>query len=423
MRLRIHRQRREIRTELPGPRSRELLDRGAKVFYKGLADELAPLVIDRKSGYTVTDVDGNVFFDLASASASVPLGRRPRGPDRARRRGDPAVRQRGQPRARLAGHVRPRRAARRPRPGLDRPRRHRPQRHRGGRDRDPDDAPRRPAGRSSSPSTAAITASRPRRRRSAPRSTRSAPASGRSATGFMHAPYPNPYRTPVRPAAARRQRRLDGRLHPRRAALPRRRPGADRRRRDRAGARLGRLHRPAGLVLAGADRALRGARLAALRRRGEDRDGAERDDARGRALGRRAGPDLHGQGARRRRDADRRGARLRAGARRGRRPQHRQHLVLAARARSPRRSRPSTPTSARTCSATSPRSRRSPPSDSARSPPATSGSARSATIGCFLAIEFVRDPETPRARHRAPGRRRRRRCCAAASSPTRARPR
>ena len=64
----------QIRTELPGPRSRELLDRGAKVLYKGLADDLAPFVVDRKSGYTVTDVDGNVFFDLASASASVPLG-------------------------------------------------------------------------------------------------------------------------------------------------------------------------------------------------------------------------------------------------------------------------------------------------------------------------------------------------------------
>jgi 4-aminobutyrate aminotransferase-like enzyme len=64
----------QISTDLPGPRSRELLERGAKVLYKGLSDELAPFVVDRKSGHTVTDVDGNVFFDLASASASVPLG-------------------------------------------------------------------------------------------------------------------------------------------------------------------------------------------------------------------------------------------------------------------------------------------------------------------------------------------------------------
>jgi 4-aminobutyrate aminotransferase-like enzyme len=63
-----------VRTEVPGPRSRELLDSGGEVLYAGLAADLAPLVVDRKDGYTVTDVDGNVFFDLASASASVPLG-------------------------------------------------------------------------------------------------------------------------------------------------------------------------------------------------------------------------------------------------------------------------------------------------------------------------------------------------------------
>ncbi len=64
----------QISTEIPGPRSRALLARGEKVFYKGLYEWFAPLVMDHKSGYTVTDVDGNVFFDLASASASVPLG-------------------------------------------------------------------------------------------------------------------------------------------------------------------------------------------------------------------------------------------------------------------------------------------------------------------------------------------------------------
>ena len=63
-----------IRTELPGPRSREALARGERLLYRGLADELAPLVLESKSGYSVTDLDGNVFFDLASASASVPLG-------------------------------------------------------------------------------------------------------------------------------------------------------------------------------------------------------------------------------------------------------------------------------------------------------------------------------------------------------------
>ena len=63
-----------IVTELPGPRSRELLERGSRTLYAGLAGDLAPLVVARKDGHTVTDVDGNVFVDLASASASVPLG-------------------------------------------------------------------------------------------------------------------------------------------------------------------------------------------------------------------------------------------------------------------------------------------------------------------------------------------------------------
>jgi 4-aminobutyrate aminotransferase-like enzyme len=63
-----------VRTELPGPRSRALLEAGAGLLYAGLAADLTPLVLDRKHGYTATDVDGNVFFDLASASASVPLG-------------------------------------------------------------------------------------------------------------------------------------------------------------------------------------------------------------------------------------------------------------------------------------------------------------------------------------------------------------
>ena len=63
-----------IVVEPPGPRSRELLERGSRSLYAGLAGDLAPLVIARKDGHTVTDVDGNVYLDLASASASVPLG-------------------------------------------------------------------------------------------------------------------------------------------------------------------------------------------------------------------------------------------------------------------------------------------------------------------------------------------------------------
>ena len=58
----------------PGPRSRELLDRAGAVLYPGTGHGLVPSVVARKQGYTVEDVDGNVFVDLISASASVPLG-------------------------------------------------------------------------------------------------------------------------------------------------------------------------------------------------------------------------------------------------------------------------------------------------------------------------------------------------------------
>jgi 4-aminobutyrate aminotransferase-like enzyme len=58
----------------PGPRSAELLARAEKALYLGTGQGLAPLVLASKSGYTVTDVDGNVYLDMASASATVPLG-------------------------------------------------------------------------------------------------------------------------------------------------------------------------------------------------------------------------------------------------------------------------------------------------------------------------------------------------------------
>jgi len=59
---------------VPGPRSAELLAAQDKVFYPGLTGDGYPFVARSKSGWTVTDVDGNVFVDLVSASASVPIG-------------------------------------------------------------------------------------------------------------------------------------------------------------------------------------------------------------------------------------------------------------------------------------------------------------------------------------------------------------
>jgi 4-aminobutyrate aminotransferase-like enzyme len=58
----------------PGPKTRETLARLEGVLYPGLAHGLGPFVIDRKSGWEIEDVDGNVYLDFISAMASVPLG-------------------------------------------------------------------------------------------------------------------------------------------------------------------------------------------------------------------------------------------------------------------------------------------------------------------------------------------------------------
>jgi 4-aminobutyrate aminotransferase-like enzyme len=58
----------------PGPRSVELLRRLEPIAYPGLTHGLAPFVMHRKWGYAIEDVDGNVYLDMISAMASVPLG-------------------------------------------------------------------------------------------------------------------------------------------------------------------------------------------------------------------------------------------------------------------------------------------------------------------------------------------------------------
>jgi 4-aminobutyrate aminotransferase len=58
----------EIKTALPGPKAKTLIERDAKVVSPSYTRGY-PLVIDHASGATVEDVDGNVFLDCAAGIA------------------------------------------------------------------------------------------------------------------------------------------------------------------------------------------------------------------------------------------------------------------------------------------------------------------------------------------------------------------
>jgi 4-aminobutyrate aminotransferase / (S)-3-amino-2-methylpropionate transaminase / 5-aminovalerate transaminase len=63
----------ELHTEIPGPRSREILDRKERV----IADPLSiyiPVVIERGRGATLTDVDGNTFIDFTGGVGCLNVG-------------------------------------------------------------------------------------------------------------------------------------------------------------------------------------------------------------------------------------------------------------------------------------------------------------------------------------------------------------
>lgn len=64
----------QIRGTLPGPRSRIELEAQRTVFYPGLTHGSYPFVAARKQGWLVQDLDGNVLVDLVCSSASVPFG-------------------------------------------------------------------------------------------------------------------------------------------------------------------------------------------------------------------------------------------------------------------------------------------------------------------------------------------------------------
>jgi 4-aminobutyrate aminotransferase / (S)-3-amino-2-methylpropionate transaminase / 5-aminovalerate transaminase len=63
----------ELRTEIPGPRSREILERKERV----VADPLSiyhSVVIERGQGATLTDVDGNTFIDFTGGVGCLNVG-------------------------------------------------------------------------------------------------------------------------------------------------------------------------------------------------------------------------------------------------------------------------------------------------------------------------------------------------------------
>jgi 4-aminobutyrate aminotransferase/(S)-3-amino-2-methylpropionate transaminase len=63
----------ELRTAIPGPRSKEILDRKDRVVADPLSIYL-PVVIDRGQGAMLTDVDGNTFIDFTGGVGCLNVG-------------------------------------------------------------------------------------------------------------------------------------------------------------------------------------------------------------------------------------------------------------------------------------------------------------------------------------------------------------
>jgi len=63
----------QLRTEIPGPRSREIVERMRRVVASPLAVTF-PVVADSARGATLTDVDGNTFIDFAGGVGCLNVG-------------------------------------------------------------------------------------------------------------------------------------------------------------------------------------------------------------------------------------------------------------------------------------------------------------------------------------------------------------
>ena len=61
-------QERRLVTELPGPRSRALMERRAAAVSSGVGGTL-PVFVERAGGGVVVDVDGNTLIDMGSGIA------------------------------------------------------------------------------------------------------------------------------------------------------------------------------------------------------------------------------------------------------------------------------------------------------------------------------------------------------------------
>src|SRR6476661_10773854 len=66
-------QRRELVTEIPGPRSRELAERRGAAVARGVSSTL-PVYVERAGGGVLVDVDGNSLIDFGSGIAVVNVG-------------------------------------------------------------------------------------------------------------------------------------------------------------------------------------------------------------------------------------------------------------------------------------------------------------------------------------------------------------
>ncbi|CAG1001740.1 partial 4-aminobutyrate aminotransferase, partial [Anaerolineae bacterium] len=66
----------QLKTEIPGPKSRELLARRAAAVSAGLAKS-TEVVIDHAHGALVQDVDGNTLIDLAGGIGMLAVGHTP----------------------------------------------------------------------------------------------------------------------------------------------------------------------------------------------------------------------------------------------------------------------------------------------------------------------------------------------------------